>query len=66
MIGEADKAFATAESTGSFQSFLAGIAPVVARYDAAYGTNGLVERAKRRALKHMPGLTRRVQRALGR
>src|SRR5690625_2283287 len=66
MIGEGDRAFAAARARGSFRTFLSGLAPVVALYHAAYGTNGLVERAKRRALRHMPGLTRRVQRAVGR
>ena len=66
MIPEGDRAYATAEATGSFRDFLQGIAPVVARYRQAYGTDGIVERAKRFALKWMPGFTRRVQRALGR
>lgn len=66
MIGAADRAFAEAEASGSFRVFTDAIAPVVERYRSAYGTNSPVERAKRFALRYLPGLTRRVQRALGR
>lgn len=66
MIPAADRAYDTARAAGTFRAFESAIAPVVARYHSAYGTNGAVERAKRFALRHMPGLTRRLQRALGR
>lgn len=66
MIDEGDRAYEKAQATGSFQDFLTGIEPVVKKYRDAYGANSLVERAKRFALKRMPTLTRRVQRALGR
>ena len=66
LIATGDAAFTHAVRTGSFDDFLRGIGTDVARYRAAYGADGPVERLKRLALARAPGLTRRVQRALGR
>ena len=66
LIAVGDRAYAQALRSGSFDDFLRGIAAGVARYRAAYGSDGPVERLKRLALARAPRLTRRVQRALGR
>lgn len=66
LIAVGDRAYAQALRSGSFDDFLQGIATGVARYRAAYGSDGPVERLKRLALARAPRLTRRVQRALGR